>query len=168
MKQQNLHGRINIKYHSGMYTLTVEQQIHISMNKAWDFFSSPENLAKITPTEMKFEITSGRPEKMFPGQIISYRIGIFPLITSHWVTEITHVKDKNYFIDEQRFGPYKMWHHEHHFTENESGILMKDKVSYKIPFGVLGRIAHLLFIRNQLLKIFYYRINKLEEIFPNH
>lgn len=117
---------------------------------------------------MKFEITSGKPEKMFAGQIISYRIGILPLITSHWVTEITQVENNKYFIDEQRFGPYKMWHHEHHFYENESGILMKDKVSYKIPLGVLGKVAHMLFIRSQLIKIFTYRIAKLEEIFGNH
>jgi len=165
MKKQNSSENINIRYHSGMYTLSVKQQLAVSMDEAWEFFSSPENLSKITPSEMKFEITSGKPEKMFAGQIISYRIGILPMIKSHWVTEITQVKNKKYFIDEQRFGPYKMWHHEHHFKENQSGILMVDKVSYKIPFGFLGRIAHFLFIHSQLQKIFSYRIQILNEIF---
>lgn len=165
MKQQNSVKNINFRYHSGMYTLWVEQQLLVKIDEAWDFFSSPENLSKITPAEMKFEITSGKPEKMFAGQIISYRIGILPMITSHWVTEISQVENKKYFIDEQRFGPYKMWHHEHHFKEIDEGVLMTDKVSYKIPMGILGRFAHYLFIRNQLKKIFSFRIRKLDEIF---
>lgn len=156
---------IQIKYHSGVYTLFSEQTLNISIDEAWEFFSSPENLAKITPNEMGFDITSAKQEKMFAGQIITYKIKIFPFFKSNWVTEITQLNDKRYFIDEQRFGPYKMWHHEHHFAPTDDGVTMIDRVSYKIPFGFLGRIAHLLFIKNKLKHIFSFRGKILEERF---
>ncbi len=168
MKQENLSDGISITYQSGIYILTVEQQLNISINEAWEFFSNPANLSKITPPEMKFNITSGNPGKMFAGQIIAYKINVLPRIKSNWVTEITQVNHNKYFIDEQRFGPYKMWHHEHHFQENKTGVLMKDKVSYKIPMGFCGRILHELVIRKKLKQIFSYRVKKLEEIFENH
>ena len=165
MKQQNTENKICINRHSGIYSLEVEQWVPTSISKAWDFFSSPENLSKITPPEMNFVITSGKPGKMFAGQIITYKVNALPMIQSSWVTEITQVKELSYFIDEQRFGPYKMWHHEHHFQEIENAVLMKDKVSYKIPFGFLGRIVHALIIRKKLINIFSYRIKILEELF---
>lgn len=158
---------IEIKKHSGIYTLTASQELPISLSQAWEFFSSPENLAKITPKKMGFNITSETSGKMYPGQIISYRIGILPGIKSNWVTEITQVKEGEFFIDEQRFGPYKMWHHEHIFEKSEKGVLMKDKISYKLPMGFLGGIAHSLFVKNQLQGIFKYRIKILNELFPN-
>ena len=154
---------IKISAHSSIYTLFSEQTLDISLEKAWDFFSSPKNLAKITPSKMGFKITSGEPEKMFPGQIISYKIKIFPFISSKWITEITQVKHLSYFIDEQRFGPYKMWHHEHHFIKTEKGTKMTDKISYKIPFGFFGRLVHSLFIKKKLIQIFSYRSTILEE-----
>ncbi len=154
---------IEIFAHSGIYTLFSEQTLDISLEKAWNFFSSPKNLAKITPGDMGFKITSGEPGKMFPGQIISYKIKILPFGSSNWVTEITQVEDLSYFIDEQRFGPYKMWHHEHHFSETEKGTKMTDKISYKIPFGFVGRWAHSLFIKKKLVHIFSYRSKILEE-----
>ncbi len=165
MKSNQKEQGIYIKYHSGIYTLEVEQFVPITMKNAWDFFSSPENLSIITPPEMNFIITSGKPGKMFAGQVISYKVNVLPFIKNNWVTEITQVKENEYFIDEQRFGPYKMWHHEHHFTEKNNGVLMRDKVSYKIPFGYAGRIVHFLVIRKKLNGIFSYRIKKLEELF---
>lgn len=114
---------------------------------------------------MGFKITSGEPDKMYPGQIISYKVAPLPGIKTNWVTEITHVKDGKFFVDEQRFGPYSMWHHEHHFEEEPDGILMTDKVSYKIPFGFLGQIAQSLFIKKQLKGIFEYRVKVLDETF---
>ncbi len=156
---------ISIKRHSGIYTLTSLQQLPIIMDKAWAFFSAPDNLAKMTPDYMSFVVTSGHTSKMYEGQIISYRIGILPGIKTNWVTEITHFKEHKYFVDEQRFGPYKMWHHEHFFEENEAGVLMTDKVSYKIPFGIFGRLANLIFIEKELLNIFTFRFNKMNEIF---
>jgi ligand-binding SRPBCC domain-containing protein len=153
------------KSHSGIYTLEFQQFVKISLSEAWDFFSSPGNLAKITPPHMGFNITSGKAGKMYPGQIITYKVSPFPGFTTNWVTEITHVSDQSFFVDEQRFGPYKMWHHEHHFELQNDGVLMTDRVSYKLPFGFLGRIAHAIFVRKQVMKIFYYREVCLENMF---
>ena len=158
---------INIEQHSGIYTLSTELFLPIDINKAWKFFSSPENLQEITPREMGFKITSGAVQKMYPGQIISYKVGVLPMVRTSWVTEITYVEDYRYFVDEQRYGPYKMWHHEHHFEELEGGVMMRDKVSYKIPFGIFGKILHSLFIKSQLKKIFSYRTEILSKTFPN-
>ncbi len=154
---------ITFKSHSGIYTLEVKQILNISLAEAWDFFSSPGNLAKITPQHMDFIITSGTPAKMHPGQIISYKVAPFPKFKTNWVTEITHVSEGRFFVDEQRFGPYRMWHHEHHFEIQEKGVLMTDRVSYKLPFGIFGRIAHALFVKEQLKQIFSYRIAVMEK-----
>lgn len=156
---------IEFRSHSGIYTLRVSQWLNISMNEAWEFFSSPGNLAKITPPHMGFVITSGNPAKMFAGQIITYKVSPFPGIKTNWVTEITHVDEQQYFVDEQRFGPYSMWHHEHHFEIQDNGILMTDRVSYKLPFGFLGKIAHWLFVKKQLQQIFDYREEVLKKTF---
>ena len=158
-------NNIDISYHSGVYTLKTQQILPISLEKAWEFFSSPGNLANITPEEMGFIITSGTPEQMFAGQIITYKIGILPGINSNWVTEITQVKEKAFFIDEQRFGPYKMWHHEHHFKETEDGVLMTDRVTFKIPLGIFGRLAYFLFIKRKLNQIFCFRAKTLSDFF---
>jgi ligand-binding SRPBCC domain-containing protein len=158
-------NRMEIKSHSGIYTLEVSQFVDISVAEAWDFFSSPVNLSKITPPEMGFEITSGKVGKMYPGQIISYKVSPIPGVKTNWVTEITHVSEGKFFVDEQRFGPYRMWHHEHHFEAKEVGVLMTDRVSYKLPFGFLGRIAHVLFVRKQLEHIFLFREECLEKLF---
>lgn len=104
-----------IKSHSGIHTLTTEQILPLGLEEAWDFFSSPKNLAKITPPEMGFNITSTVDYKAYSGQIITYKVNVLPFIKMNWVTEITHMIDKKYFIDEQRYGPYSMWHHEHFF-----------------------------------------------------
>ena len=157
---------IEIKKHSGIYTLTTEQIINVSLKSAWDFFSSPENLQKITPSKMEFRITSKVDAKAYAGQIITYKVGILPGVKQNWVTEITQVKGQEHFIDEQRFGPYKMWHHEHFFEALPNGkTLMKDKISYKIPFGVLGDLAQNIFIKKKLMAIFKYRYNTLEQLF---
>jgi ligand-binding SRPBCC domain-containing protein len=156
-------NNIDIKYHSGVYTLKTEQFLPVTIDEAWDFFSNPGNLAKITPEEMGFIITSGTLEQMFAGQIITYKIGIFPGIKTNWVTEITQVKEKAFFIDEQRFGPYKMWHHEHHFASTENGVLMTDRVTFKIPFGIFGRLAYLIFIKKKLYQIFSFRAKMLSD-----
>lgn len=156
---------LTFRSHSGIYTLEVQQFVKISLDEAWTFFSSPGNLSKITPEHMGFQITSGAPGKMYPGQIITYNVSPIPGIKTNWVTEITHVEEKCYFVDEQRFGPYRMWHHEHHFEEQNGGVLMTDRVSYKLPMGYLGRLAHLLFVKKQLKQIFEYRRVVLERIF---
>jgi len=156
---------ISIKSHSGIYTLTVTQDVRISLPEAWHFFSSPSNLSKITPVHMGFEITSDVSGIMYQGQIISYKVSPLPGFKTHWVTEITHVSEGKFFVDEQRFGPYRMWHHEHHFEVQDKGVLMTDRVSYKLPFGFLGRFAHFLFVRKQLEQIFIYREKCLDQMF---
>lgn len=156
---------LQFKYHSGIYTLTAQQTLPVSLKKAWAFFSNPANLPKITPARMGFQITSETPNAMYAGQIISYKVGIFPGLKSNWVTEITQVNEPHYFIDEQRFGPYAMWHHEHRFEAKKQGVLMTDIISYKIPFGFLGKIAQALLIRKQLTQIFNYREKVLEDLF---
>ena len=158
---------IKFKKHSGIYTLEAEQHLSISVDDAWAFFSSPKNLMKITPEHMNFRITSGEPAKAYEGQIITYKVSPVPFISVNWVTEITSVVDGVRFVDEQRFGPYTMWHHEHSFEKTDQGVLMKDKVSYKLPLGILGHLAHGLFVKGQLKGIFDYRTQVLKELFPS-
>ena len=135
------------------------------MDEAWDFFSSPANLQKITPEKLGFKIVSKHHgEKMYAGQIIEYYVKPLFGIPLYWMTEITHVVDKKYFIDEQRFGPYTMWHHQHHFKETPEGIEMTDIVHYKLPFGILGELAHTLFVKKQLQGIFDYRFKVVEDL----
>jgi len=159
------HDKITIRYHSGIYTLESHQYLSINLEEAWSFFSDPSNLAKITPSSMGFDITSGKPGPMYEGQMISYKIGILPPFKSNWVTEITKIAEGSYFIDEQRAGPYLMWHHEHHFKPSGEGTAMYDKVSYRIPGGPIGHLAHSLFIRKKLMTIFSYRYDTMESYF---
>lgn len=157
---------VTFRQHSGIYTLTTQQEFKITIEKAWDYFSSPKNLPEISPAKMGFRITSQVDAKAYVGQIITYKVGIFPLFKSNWVTEITAVKEQAFFIDEQRFGPYAMWHHEHFFEQMPNGnTQMKDKVSYKMPFGFVGHLAQRLFVKKQLTKIFTYRYKTLEKLF---
>ena len=148
------------------YTLKRIQRLPISLDTAWSFFSSPKNLSQITPAYMKFKITSEFfADKMYPGEIITYTVSPVANIPLNWMTEITHVKDGEYFIDEQRFGPYSLWHHQHHFKVIDGGIEMTDIVNYKIPFWIFGELAHSLFIKKQLQTIFSYRYKWLEDKF---
>lgn len=149
------------------YSIKSTQHLPISLEEAWDFFSSPNNLAKITPQNMGFNITSDKKdgEKMYAGQIITYIIKPMFGIPVKWMTEISHVKEGEYFIDEQRFGPYKLWHHRHSFKKTVAGVEMNDEVNYVLPFGVLGTIAHKLFIRKRIEEIFYYRNKSVEKLF---
>ncbi|TLP79604.1 SRPBCC family protein [Maribacter sp. ACAM166] len=148
-----------------LYQLHSKQALPISKNKAWDFLSDPANLKVITPEHMGFHILSGVDRPMFAGQIIQYKVSPFPGYTTKWVTEITHVKEGNYFVDEQRFGPYALWHHKHFINEIEGGVEMEDIIDYKIPLGILGQLAHPLIVKKQLLEIFKYREQKLKELF---
>jgi ligand-binding SRPBCC domain-containing protein len=150
------------------YHFHQKQFLPLTLREAWDFFSSPANLVKITPANMDFKIlhVSGGNE-MYAGQIISYKIKILPMIYVRWVTEITHVEFPGYFVDDQLIGPYALWHHQHHFTEVPGGIEMSDEITYAIPFGIIGRIANYFFVRNQLKNIFAFRYATLEKLFNN-
>jgi len=149
------------------YQLVKEQFVPTSIDEVWDFISSPGNLKEITPDHMGFDITSDSlPEKIYAGMIISYKVRPSLGIPMTWVTEITHVVDKKYFIDEQRIGPYALWHHQHIIEPSGQGVLMTDIISYKPPLGFLGSIANALFIRRQLEGIFAYRKEALRKHFP--
>ena len=151
---------------SKVYSLKSIQQIPTTLERAWEFFSRPDNLKDITPVYMGFVIRSKHHgDKMYPGQIIEYTVKPLLGIPLYWMTEITHVVDKQYFIDEQRYGPYSLWHHQHHFKEIDGGVEMTDIVHYKLPFWKAGDIANALFVKKQLTKIFDYRKQKIEEIF---
>jgi len=148
-----------------MYTIERIQRIPISLEEAWSFFQNPGNLSKITPSEMGFHILSEVPEKMYPGLFINYKVSPLFGIKMNWTTEITYVDAPNYFVDEQRVGPYAIWHHEHHFKEIEGGVEMLDRVNYKVPLGILGKLAHPLIVKPKLEEIFDFRIQRVEEIF---
>ena len=150
-----------------MYQFKTTQKLDISINEAWNFLSNPKNLKDITPEYMRFDIISGDDKKMFPGQIIEYILTPVFNIPFKWVTEITHVKQKKYFVDEQRFGPYSFWHHKHFIKEVEDGIIMEDIVHYKLPLGIIGRLAHRLFVKNKVEEIFSFRRKKLDSLFNN-
>lgn len=149
------------------HTLKRTQRLPISLEEAWAFFSSPANLKTITPSYMGFHILSDPEEvtAMYPGQIIAYTVSPLLGIPLYWMTEITHVREQQFFVDEQRVGPYALWHHQHHFKAIPNGVEMKDIVHYKLPLGWLGQLGNALFVRRQLESIFDYRWNVLEERF---
>lgn len=150
----------------GFYQFKKELKIRASMDEVWDFISSPKNLKEITPEYMGFDITSeDLPDKMYPGIIISYIVKPLMGLKTTWVTEITHVKEKEYFVDEQRVGLYSIWHHEHIIEPIEGEVLMKDIVSYKSPLGFLGSIANKLIIKNKLNEIFDFRTVAIQKRF---
>lgn len=148
-----------------IYRLHKKQNLPITIDEAWKFLSSPKNLKTITPDYMGFQILSGAEKPMYPGQIIQYIVTPVLGIKTKWVTEITHVMDKKYFVDEQRYGPYALWHHKHFINPIEGGVEMEDIIDYKIPLGFLGRLAHPLLVKPKLNEIFEYRQKKLIELF---
>jgi ligand-binding SRPBCC domain-containing protein len=149
------------------YTLNFQQKLRIPLAEAWDFFSSPLNLAKITPNDMSFEVTSSYivDTKIYPGMLITYKVSPLLGIKLNWVTEITHIKDQEYFIDEQRFGPYALWHHEHHFEAIKGGVKMTDNLTYGIPYGIIGRFANKVLVANKVQEIFNYREKAVNNLF---
>ena len=151
---------------SKIYTLKTIQRIPVTVQEAWDFFSKPDNLKVLTPPQLGFIILSDQcKEKIYAGQVIEYNVKPLWGISLYWMTEITHVQEKVYFIDEQRFGPYTFWHHQHHFNFIDGGVEMIDIVHYKLPLWFLGDVANSLFVRHQLQQIFDYRFKKVEALF---
>ena len=151
---------------SKVYSFHTTQIIPVSLDAAWDFFSNPANLQAITPADMGFKVVSKyHGDKMYPGQVIEYTVKPLLGIPIYWMTEITHVEDKKYFVDEQRFGPYSLWHHQHHFKETAGGVEMTDIVHYKVPFWILGDIANTILVKKKLKEIFDYRYRVVEERF---
>jgi len=160
-----------------MHQITSTQTLPLTLKQAWDFFSSPKNLKTITPDYLGFEILTDLSEssynggKMYPGQLIKYKVSPLLGIKMTWVTEIKHVKNLEFFVDEQLIGPYSIWHHKHMFKEitlpnNKPGVEMTDVVDYKLPLGILGKMVHPILVKNKVKEIFEYRHKKLEELWP--
>jgi len=142
------------------------QCIPASLEKVWDFFADPTKLPSITPPYMQFQVISrDRGDRIYAGQVIEYRLRPLPWFRVYWMTEITHVKQGVYFVDEQRRGPYSLWHHQHHFRTTQTGVEMTDIVHYEIPFGFIGGLANALFVQRKLKELFRYRFERVEEIF---
>ncbi|HQV64402.1 MAG TPA: SRPBCC family protein [Anaerolineales bacterium] len=142
-----------------------EQVIPAPLEILWKYFSEPKNLNLITPPDMNFEIITGGDVEMYEGQIIEYRVEFLQGVKSLWLTEIAHVRENEYFVDEQRVGPYRFWYHEHKFETVENGVKMTDHVTYAAPFGFLGDIVHAVWIRQRLKAIFDFRYQKISETF---
>jgi ligand-binding SRPBCC domain-containing protein len=149
------------------YHLKFEQKLPIPLAETWDFFSSPINLVKITPPQMGFTVTSvyAADDRIYPGMIITYKVSPLLGIKLNWMTEITQVKEHQYFVDDQRVGPYAIWHHEHHFKEIKGGVQMTDILNYAIPYGFIGRLANKILVRKEIDKIFNYREKVINELF---
>ena len=148
------------------FSLKTSQNIPVNLQTAWAFFSNPFNLEIITPENLGFKVLSKhQSDNIYPGQIIEYTVSPLFGIPVYWMTEITHMRDRQFFVDEQRIGPYQLWHHQHHFTSIEGGVEMTDIVHYKLPFWFLGDIANSLFVASKLKQIFDYRFEKVEQLF---
>lgn len=150
-----------------MYQFYEEQHLPVTIDEAWSFFSNPENLSLITPPSMNFSLANVPEEEIYPGMIITYKVSPLFNIPLTWVTEITAADKPNFFIDEQRFGPYKFWHHRHSFKEAGGGVLMKDEVHYSLPFEIIGRLGHFLLVKKRVEGIFKYRKEALTKMFSN-
>ena len=148
------------------YQFKRKQYLETNLDELWRFISNPANLKRITPESMGFDIlTEDLPDKMYAGMIISYRVSPLLGIPTTWVTEITHVEEGKYFVDEQRMGPYKMWHHQHFLEPTDKGVSMTDIISYQPPFAVLGSMANQLIIKRKLEQIFDHRSDVLKSLF---
>jgi Uncharacterized conserved protein len=148
------------------YRLSRTLQLHCNIDTAWKFFSSPYNLTRITPKEMKFLVLTALPdERIYKGMIIDYKVSPLLGIPMNWRTRITQVDEGRSFTDLQEKGPYKRWNHFHEFIPNEQGVLVKDTVDYELPMGFLGKIAHTVMVRKKLQHIFNYRHQVLEDLF---
>lgn len=149
-----------------IYRLYKEQRLPLTIDEAWAFFSNPKNLTRITPPEMNFVIKNNPAENIYQGMIITYKVRPLFNLSVNWMTEIIAADKPSYFIDEQRYGPYKFWHHQHHFLEVPGGVLMKDEIHYSLPFGAIGRLMHYLFVKKRVEEIFRYRQGVLAKMFP--
>jgi len=148
-----------------IYTLQKKQKLPISIEKAWEFLSNPKNLKEITPDYMSFNIISTIDRPLYTGQIIQYIVTPLLGIKTKWVSEITHIEEKKYFVDEQMYGPYALWHHKHFIKEIDGGVELEDIIDYKVPLGILGQLIHPILVKPKLEEIFSYRQKKLIELF---
>ena len=150
-----------------LHRLHREQRLAAPLERVWPFFATPSNLDALTPPEMRFAITSEPESVMSAGQIITYRIRLAPGIVTGWVTEITQLEPGRLFVDEQRAGPYRFWHHRHRFEEQGGEVRMIDEVHYALPFGPLGELVHVVDVKRRLERIFDFRAAALERLFAS-
>jgi len=148
-----------------IYTLQKSQNLPISKEEAWDFLSDPQNLQKLMPDDMGFDIISGAGKKAYAGQLIEYKVSPFKGFKTKWVTEITQVQKPEYFVDIQLYGPYKLWHHKHFIHEIEGGVNIEDIVHYRLPLGFLGNLAHPILVKPKLESLFKTRTEKMNKLF---
>ena len=144
-----------------IHYLETTQWVAWDKNKVWRFFSNPHNLSLLTPPSLRFKVVGSTPETIYPGLMIEYRVSPFRAFKMQWLTEITHVREGEYFVDEQRTGPYRLWHHEHFFRPVDKGIEIHERVTYQLPFGILGNFFHPFLVQPKLKEIFSYREKKL-------
>ena len=151
-----------------IYTLHKKQNLPISLEEALNFLSNPKNLKIITPDYMSFYMITKTDRPLYTGQILQYIVTPILGIKTKWVSEITHIEDKKYFVDEQLYGPYSLWHHKHFIKEIDGGVEMEDIIDYKIPLGILGQLVHPFLVKPKLEEIFSYRQKKLIELFGEY
>jgi ligand-binding SRPBCC domain-containing protein len=151
-----------------IYTLHKKLKLPITIDEAWTFLSNPENLKIITPDYMSFDIVSTIDRPLYTGQIIQYIVTPLLGIKTKWVSEITHIEEKKYFVDEQMYGPYALWHHKHFLKEIDGGVEMEDIIDYKVPLGILGQLVHPILVKPKLEEIFSYRQKKLVKLFGTY
>jgi ligand-binding SRPBCC domain-containing protein len=151
---------------SKVFRLKSIQKLPVELPKTWQFFSDPHNLLTITPPFLNLKVTNDIfSEEVYPGQVMIYTVKPLLGIPFEWMTEITHVEKEKLFVDEQRKGPYKLWHHQHHFKSITGGTEMTDLIHYRLPLGILGSAMNQLVVKEKLEKIFEYRYNKIVELF---
>lgn len=150
-----------------VYQMNRKQLLHVSLDDAWSFFADPNNLQKLTPPKMRMKVIDKHPSELYAGMIATYKIRPIFNIPITWVTEVTQVLSKEYFIDEQRFGPFKFWHHEHRFKQTDEGVEMTDLVHYAMPFSIIGKLVHAQIVRPKLQAMFAYRQKQLRFLLPN-
>lgn len=150
----------------GMPQLVRQQLIPADLDRVWSFFATPRNLDTMTPPDLRFRILGELPQRMYPGQLIKYQISPLPGLWLGWLTEIRHLREGQYFVDEQRSGPYRFWYHEHHFEPVSGGVCMTDRVTYEVGWGPAGWLAERFWVRRQLEHIFDFRRRRVAELFP--
>lgn len=148
-----------------LYRILSRQQLPTTLEQAWDFCSTPRNLPAITPEWLHFTVTSDVPDRMYPGLAMTYSITPVPFWRVEWLTVITAIDEGRNFVDEQRTGPYRLWHHEHRFEPVDGGVEMRDVVHYALPLDPLSRPLHDYLVRRQLQDVFEYRFRSLARLF---
>jgi ligand-binding SRPBCC domain-containing protein len=149
-----------------IHTIQRTQIVRSPLRDCWLFFSNPQNLARLTPPALDFQVLSDVPEEIYPGLMIQYRVRPLFGLPLIWLTEISHVEPERSFVDEQRLGPYRLWHHEHHFRGlDEYHTEMRDRVHYILPFAPFSEFMHPWLVKPKLEQIFDYRERETQQIF---